>query len=83
MTPHKVLNAWVRALTALDRVTRRVRITSTIPDLDLGIAVEVCPRTARAICSASRRSDLPSMRRASRFGRLTSTTSTPAAVRLW
>jgi hypothetical protein len=27
------LNAWVRAFTALARVTRRVRITSTIPDL--------------------------------------------------
>ena len=81
MTPHSVLNAWVRALTALERVTRRVRITSTMPDLAFGVAVEVWPRTARAICSASSRSDLPSMRRASRLGRLTSTTRSPAAVR--
>ena len=75
-----MLNAWVRALTALARVTRSVRITSTIPDLAFGIAVEVWPRTARAICSASRRSDLPSMRRASRLGRFTSTTRSPALV---
>lgn len=78
MMPHSVLNAWVRALTALARVTRSVRITSTVPDLAFGIAVEVWPRTARAICSASRRSDLPSMRRASRLGRFTSTTCSPA-----
>ena len=80
MTPHRVLKALVRALTALARVTRRVRITSTAPDLVLGIAVEVWPRTARAICSASSRSDLPSMRLASRLGRLTSTTRSPALV---
>ncbi len=41
MTPHKVLNAEVRAFTALARVTRRVRITSTVPDLAFGVAVEV------------------------------------------
>ena len=80
MTPQSVLNAWVRAFTALARATRRVRITSIVPDLVFGIAVEVWPRTARAICSASRRSDLPSMCLASRFGRLTSTTRSPAAV---
>jgi len=34
-------------LTALERATRRVRMTSTMPDLVLGTAVEVCPRTAR------------------------------------
>lgn len=61
MTPHRVLNVWVRALTALVRVTRRVRITSTMPDLALGIAVDVLPSTARAICSASSWSDLPSI----------------------
>ena len=43
MTPHRVLNACVRDFTALDRVTRNVRITSTMPDLDLGTAVEVRP----------------------------------------
>jgi hypothetical protein len=80
MTPHKVLNACVRALTALARVTRRVRITSTVPDLVFGVAVEVWPSTARAICSASRRSDLPSMRLATRLGRFTSTTLSPALV---
>jgi len=37
MTPHNVLNAWVRALTALARVTRSVRITSTVPDLAFGM----------------------------------------------
>ena len=37
MTPNRVLNAWVRALTALARVTRRVRITSTSPDLAFGV----------------------------------------------
>jgi hypothetical protein len=35
------LNAWVRALTALARLTRMVRITSTVPDLAFGIAVAV------------------------------------------
>jgi hypothetical protein len=80
MMPHSVLNAWVRALTALARSTRKVRITSTVPDLAFGIAVEVLPRTARAICSASRRSDLPSIRRACRLGRFTSTTRSPALV---
>src|SRR5215213_5542265 len=79
-TPHSVLNSRVRALTALARVTHRVRITSTVPDLVFGIAVEVWLRTARAICSASRRSDLPSPCRASRLGRLTSTTRSPALV---
>ena len=44
MMPHSVLNAWVRALTALARLTRSVRITSTIPDLAFGIAVEVWPK---------------------------------------
>lgn len=62
-------------------MTRRVRITSTSPDLDFGTAVEVCPRTERAICSESSRSDLPSMRLACRFGRFTSTTRSPAAVK--
>ena len=79
ITPKRVLNAWVRALTALARVTRRVRMTSTVPDLAFGMAVEVSPRTARAICSASSRSDLPSILRASRLGRFTSTTCSPAA----
>jgi hypothetical protein len=67
MTPNRVLYAWVRDFSALARVTRKVRITSTIPDLDLGVAVAVWPRTERAICSASSRSDLPSMRRAERL----------------
>ena len=39
MMPHSVLNAWVRALTALARVTRSVRITSTVPDLAFGIGL--------------------------------------------
>jgi hypothetical protein len=52
-----------------------------MPDLAFGVAVEVWPRTARAICSASKRSDLPSIRRARRFGRLTSMTRTSAVVR--
>src|SRR5215204_1172170 len=80
MTPQSVLNACVRAFTALARVTRSVRITSTIPDLVFGVAVEVCPSTARAICSASSRSDLPSMCLATRLGRLTSTIRSPALL---
>jgi hypothetical protein len=80
MTPNRLLNAWVRDFTALARVTRNVRITSTIPDLDFGVAVAVRPRTERAICSASSRSDLPSMRRAERLGRFTSITRAPVLV---
>ena len=45
MMPHSVLKALVRAFTALVRATRRVRITSIVPDLVFGMAVEVCPRT--------------------------------------
>ena len=80
MIPNRVLNAWVRAFTALARVTRKVRMTSTIPALAFGVAVAVPLSTERAICSASRRSDLPSWRRAARSGRLTSTTRMPAAA---
>jgi hypothetical protein len=80
MTPNRVLKAWVRDLTALARVTRRVRMTSTTPALDFGVAVATSPRTERAICSASSRSDLPSIRRACRLGRFTSTTRSPDAV---
>ena len=63
ITPKRVLNAWVRAFTALARVTLKVRITSTGPDFALGVAVAVRLNTERAICSASSRSDLPSLRR--------------------
>ena len=69
------------ARTALFRVNRRVRIASTGPVLSFGIAVAVFASTARAACSASRRSDLPLARRAERFGRLTSRTSRPWAPR--
>ena len=81
MTHHRVLKALVRAVTALDRVTHSARITSTMPDLAFGIAVNVCPRTAQAICSASSRLDLRSKCRASRLSQLTSTTRTACAVR--
>src|SRR5215204_2019103 len=35
--PHSVLNAWVQALTALARVTHRVRITSTFRTWSSGL----------------------------------------------
>jgi hypothetical protein len=80
MVPKRLLNACVRARMALPRATRRVRITSTGPAFVLGVATPVDARTDRAICSASRRSDLPSMWRACRLGLLTSTTLAPASV---
>ena len=76
MMPHKVLNVCVLALTALVRVTRRVRMTSTMPLLLFGIAVDVWLNTALATCSASRRSDLPSRRRTAMLRLLASTTRT-------
>jgi len=75
LTLQRVLNVCVRALRVLARVTHRVRIASTVPDLALGTAVAVCPSTARAICSASSRSDLPSIRQAARLGWSTSITA--------
>ena len=71
----------VRAFMALPLVTRRIRITSMTPVLAFGVALAAPESTERAACWASRRSLLPSKRRASRLGRLTSTTRSPAAVR--
>jgi hypothetical protein len=79
----KAFIAWVFALPAVERVTRRIRTALTLPDLSFGIAVAVPARTERAACSESSWSDLPCRRRAARSGRLTSKIVTPAALMTW
>lgn len=54
MVPNRVLKAYIRAFTALERVTRRI-----VPYLLFGVAVEITTRTARMVCSALRRLDFP------------------------
>jgi hypothetical protein len=73
--------AWLRALTAVARATRRHRTISTRWLPVLGMAVTCPASTARAAASASTGSDLPRRRRAERSGRLTSKTSWPWAPR--
>ena len=75
------LAATVRALTAERRASDSVRIASTQPSADLGTAVASPLSAARAAVSASTVSVLARRRRVWRFGRFTSTTSTPAAAR--
>jgi len=75
------LPAWVRALTALRRATRSARIDSTAPSPDFGVPDASPFRAASAAATASAASDLPRRRRACRFGRITSVTSTPSAAR--
>jgi len=53
------LIAWVRALTAVLRATRRQRSISTLASLDLGRPVASLACTARAAASASTGSDFP------------------------
>ena len=75
------VDVWVRALIAVARATRSERIISTWPVPALGVTVTWPACTARAAASASSGSDLPWRRRADRSGRLTSSTTWPAAAR--
>jgi hypothetical protein len=71
----KALAAWVRALSAPRRATRKARRASTAPSLDLG-APEASPfNAALAAASASVGSDLPRRRRTWRLGLMTSSTA--------
>src|SRR5271165_4760507 len=69
--------AFTRAWRAERLATTSTRMASTPPSLDLHAPAARPLMTARAASTASRGSDLPWLRRAWRFGRLTSTTSTP------
>jgi hypothetical protein len=75
------MSALVRAVRAERLATRKALTDSTGPSLDLAMLLALPPSAARAASMASRGSDLPLRRRSSRFGRLTSTTLTPARAR--
>ena len=76
-----VLVAAVRACTAPRRATRMTRMASTTPVWAFGTAVATPAKAVRAAASASIGSDFPRARRVARFGRFTSTSSTPRSVK--
>ena len=75
------VSALIRASRAERLATTRTRMASTEPSLLLAVPWARPDRAARAASTASRGSDLPLWRRAWRFWRSTSMTSTPARAR--
>jgi hypothetical protein len=73
------LTAWARAFTVERRVTRKVRIISTVPSASLGLPVAVPASTARVASSASMGSDSPERYWLRRLGRSSYKTLVPSA----
>jgi hypothetical protein len=79
--PCSWLAACVLALTAERRAARRVLIISTVPSALLGTPEASPAKTARAAASASEGSDFWRLLRRRCFGRSTSSTSIPLALK--